>query len=226
MHKEVSLKKIDCYETASTVCRASYGGLFTSMKDVGLINPITLVEAPDGRFRLLAGHVRLDVARALGWHRISAIVWETDTPEKVLKAIPLAENLHRAPMDTLSRAALSGAYSNLMGSQVAVHEAASAKGHHYRHHTASKGLPPSTETPLQKERFEMARRAGARTEDARFFASMPFSDAAAQLVLRHKLVRKKKLLRSASAAATEKEVIDTLLSCFMSLPKITTTAAT
>ena len=75
--------------------------LTLSMRDAGLINPISVVVAGD-RYRVLAGHRRTIVARALGWKTIRARVYPTGTD--LAAVIQVHENVVREDLNPAEEA--------------------------------------------------------------------------------------------------------------------------
>jgi ParB family transcriptional regulator, chromosome partitioning protein len=78
--------------------------LAKSMKEIGLINPITIRPSETGGFYLIAGRHRYEAARKLKWEFIPAIVLEgLDADDAELREID--ENLIRADLTDAERAA-------------------------------------------------------------------------------------------------------------------------
>jgi ParB family transcriptional regulator, chromosome partitioning protein len=78
--------------------------LAKSMKEIGLINPITVRPAEGLKFYLIAGRHRYEAARKLKWEFIPAIVLEgLDADDAELREID--ENLIRADLTDAERAA-------------------------------------------------------------------------------------------------------------------------
>lgn len=73
---------------------ASIKELSESLKAHGLMQPIYVAKAGDGRFMVIAGQRRTLAANMAGWTEIPAIVSENSTGEE-LKAKQVIENLHR-----------------------------------------------------------------------------------------------------------------------------------
>lgn len=115
--------------------------LVSSIKDVGLINPITLT--PD--LRLVAGLHRLEACRALGWVEIPAIVLPLEKIQANL--VELDENLARRELTVLER-------GELLVQRKALYEA----------------LHPETRRGTAGGRAKAARRNGAPTNEIPSFA--------------------------------------------------------
>ena len=79
--------------------------LSDSMKQHGLINPITIHEDKDGRLIIIAGHRRFLAAKILKWEKISARVKKTSSQAEI-KTISAVENLQRADLDIIEEADL------------------------------------------------------------------------------------------------------------------------
>jgi ParB family transcriptional regulator, chromosome partitioning protein len=77
--------------------------LETSLRTSGLLQPITVRPAPDGRgYELIAGERRLRAAARLQWKEIPALVRSID--ERTLLTLALVENLQRADLNPLEEA--------------------------------------------------------------------------------------------------------------------------
>ncbi|WP_438292780.1 ParB/RepB/Spo0J family partition protein [Streptomyces sp. HUAS TT7] len=83
--------------------------LVTSIKEVGLLQPVVVRQAGSERYELIMGERRWRSCREAGLERIPAIVRETDDEKLLLDA--LLENLHRAQLNPLEEAA---AYDQLL----------------------------------------------------------------------------------------------------------------
>lgn len=67
--------------------------LAASIKEVGLLNPITVMSIGEGKYQVVAGHRRYTAVQSLGWDTIDAIVADI-TKEQAMK-VNLQENLGR-----------------------------------------------------------------------------------------------------------------------------------
>lgn len=83
--------------------------LITSIKEVGLLQPVVVRQLGSERFELIMGERRWRACREAGLERIPAIVRDTDDEKLLLDA--LLENLHRAQLNPLEEAA---AYDQLL----------------------------------------------------------------------------------------------------------------
>ncbi|QUI32816.1 ParB/RepB/Spo0J family partition protein [Streptomyces alfalfae] len=83
--------------------------LVTSIKEVGLLQPVVVRQLGAGRYELIMGERRWRACREAGLERIPAIVRATDDEKLLLDA--LLENLHRAQLNPLEEAA---AYDQLL----------------------------------------------------------------------------------------------------------------
>ncbi|MFD3611343.1 ParB/RepB/Spo0J family partition protein [Streptomyces atroolivaceus] len=83
--------------------------LVTSIKEVGLLQPVVVRKAAEGRYELIMGERRWRACGEAGLERIPAIVRATDDEKLLLDA--LLENLHRAQLNPLEEAA---AYDQLL----------------------------------------------------------------------------------------------------------------
>ncbi|MFD8543580.1 ParB/RepB/Spo0J family partition protein [Streptomyces sp. NPDC059649] len=83
--------------------------LVTSIKEVGLLQPVVVRQTGPGRYELIMGERRWRACREAGLERIPAIVRATEDEKLLLDA--LLENLHRAQLNPLEEAA---AYDQLL----------------------------------------------------------------------------------------------------------------
>ncbi|MFF8292663.1 ParB/RepB/Spo0J family partition protein [Streptomyces sp. NPDC016309] len=83
--------------------------LVTSIKEVGLLQPVVVRQLGPDRYELIMGERRWRACREAGLERIPAIVRATDDEKLLLDA--LLENLHRAQLNPLEEAA---AYDQLL----------------------------------------------------------------------------------------------------------------
>ncbi|MEU3372679.1 ParB/RepB/Spo0J family partition protein [Streptomyces sp. NPDC006711] len=83
--------------------------LVTSIKEVGLLQPVVVRQTGPERYELIMGERRWRSCREAGLERIPAIVRETEDEKLLLDA--LLENLHRAQLNPLEEAA---AYDQLL----------------------------------------------------------------------------------------------------------------
>ncbi|MFF4957968.1 ParB/RepB/Spo0J family partition protein [Streptomyces sp. NPDC001222] len=83
--------------------------LVTSIKEVGLLQPIVVRQLASSRYELIMGERRWRACREAGLEAIPAIVRATDDEKLLLDA--LLENLHRAQLNPLEEAA---AYDQLL----------------------------------------------------------------------------------------------------------------
>ncbi|MEE1798558.1 ParB/RepB/Spo0J family partition protein [Streptomyces sp. JV176] len=83
--------------------------LITSIKEVGLLQPVVVRQVGSERYELIMGERRWRACREAGLERIPAIVRATDDEKLLLDA--LLENLHRAQLNPLEEAA---AYDQLL----------------------------------------------------------------------------------------------------------------
>ncbi len=87
----------------------SLAELSDSIREIGVLQPILLRKAENGRFQLIAGERRWRAARRAGLMTVPAIVRITDDMASVEQA--LVENLHRQDLTALEEAA---AYQQLI----------------------------------------------------------------------------------------------------------------
>jgi len=93
-----------------------------SVREFGLLQPIVVREAADGRFELIMGERRLRASRAAGLETVPAIV--RDTTDDAMLRDALLENIHRVQLNPLEEAA---AYQQLLEEFGATHEELASK---------------------------------------------------------------------------------------------------
>jgi ParB family chromosome partitioning protein len=82
---------------------AELAELAASLKETGLLQPITVRRAPTGRgYELIAGERRLRAATQLGWSEIPALVRDVD--DRTLLTLALVENLQRTDLNPIEEA--------------------------------------------------------------------------------------------------------------------------
>ncbi|MFE0626805.1 ParB/RepB/Spo0J family partition protein [Streptomyces sp. NPDC058864] len=91
--------------------------LVTSIKEVGLLQPVVVRQVGTERYELIMGERRWRASREAGLEAIPAIVRATDDEKLLLDA--LLENLHRAQLNPLEEAA---AYDQLLKDFACTHE--------------------------------------------------------------------------------------------------------
>jgi len=91
--------------------------LVSSIREVGILQPIVVRELDPGRYQLIMGERRWRASREAGLETVPAII--RDTPDDALLRDALLENLHRQELNALEEAA---AYSQLLEEFGATHE--------------------------------------------------------------------------------------------------------
>lgn len=84
-------------------------GLATSLKDIGVLQPLVVRPIADDRFELVAGERRLRAARIAGLATVPVLIRHTDDADLLKEA--LVENIHRVQLNPLEEAA---AYQQLL----------------------------------------------------------------------------------------------------------------
>ena len=91
--------------------------LVTSIREVGVLQPVVVRDAGGGRYQLVMGERRWRASREAGLDVLPAIIRET--PDDALLRDALLENLHRQQLNPLEEAA---AYQQLLAEFGATHE--------------------------------------------------------------------------------------------------------
>ncbi|MDQ1709914.1 MAG: ParB family transcriptional regulator, chromosome partitioning protein [Frankiaceae bacterium] len=151
--------------------------LVSSIREVGLLQPVVVRAVGAGRYELIMGERRLRAARTAGLSAIPAIV--RDTPDDDLLRDALLENLHRQQLNPLEEAA---AYAQLLADFGATHDELASRIGRSRSHITNTirlmNLPP----PVQRRVAAGVLSAG----HARALLALP--DATAQDALAHRVV--------------------------------------
>ncbi len=91
--------------------------LVTSIREVGVLQPVVVRDANEGRYQLIMGERRLRACKLAGLEEVPAII--RDTPDDALLRDALLENLHREQLNPLEEGA---AYQQLLQEFGATHE--------------------------------------------------------------------------------------------------------
>lgn len=100
--RQINVNGIGYSDRLRQLDEANVTSLTSSMREVGLINPITLRPQKGTGYWLIAGLHRLEAAKRLGWQSIPAIIVETGDTEARLAEID--ENLMRGELSAAERA--------------------------------------------------------------------------------------------------------------------------
>lgn len=100
--RQINVNGIGYADRLRQLDEANVVSLTSSMREVGLINPITLRPQKGTGYWLIAGLHRLEAAKRLGWQSIPAIIVETGDTESRLAEID--ENLMRGELSAAERA--------------------------------------------------------------------------------------------------------------------------
>jgi ParB/RepB/Spo0J family partition protein len=85
----------------------------SSIKLLGLQNPISVLADEDGKFRIISGRHRLAAVHSLGWDQIEVLI-SHDLSEIDVRLAEIVENLHRAELTKLERSEQFAKYANLV----------------------------------------------------------------------------------------------------------------
>jgi ParB family transcriptional regulator, chromosome partitioning protein len=118
--------------------------LVSSVREVGVLQPVVVRETGPGRYQLIMGERRWRACREAGVATIPAIVRET--PDDALLRDALLENLHRQQLNPLEEAA---AYEQLLQEFAVTHEELAGRLGRSRSHVSNTirllGLPPGVQ---------------------------------------------------------------------------------
>jgi ParB/RepB/Spo0J family partition protein len=99
----IALDKIDVKEGFNVRTHIDEEGierLAANFERVGVVEPVVVIPAEDGRFALVAGHRRLRAARLAGFTAIPGVLGDAATA----RVANLVENLHQEELDPIDRA--------------------------------------------------------------------------------------------------------------------------
>ncbi len=118
--------------------------LVTSIREVGVLQPVVVRAIADGRYQLVMGERRLRASREAGLSVVPAIV--RDTGDDAMLRDALLENLHRQQLNPLEEAA---AYRQLLDEFGATHEELAERIGRSRSQVSNTirllGLPPAVQ---------------------------------------------------------------------------------
>ena len=118
--------------------------LVSSIREVGVLQPVVVRELEAGRYQLVMGERRLRASREAGQQTVPAIVRQTG--DDVMLRDALLENLHRQQLNPLEEAA---AYSQLLEEFGATHEELASRIGRSRPQISNTirllGLPPTVQ---------------------------------------------------------------------------------
>lgn len=97
----IDLDKVTTFGRARQATRRQVDALIESIREVGLLNPITVCQTEAG-YALVAGLHRLEACRCLGWPAIPAVVIELDEYRRVIAECD--ENLCASSLTAAERA--------------------------------------------------------------------------------------------------------------------------
>ena len=98
---EISLDLIDVnpYQPRTTFDEESLNDLASSIKELGIIQPITVRKTENGRYQIISGERRTRGARLAGLETIPAYVREAD--DQGMLEMALVENIQRQDLDAI-----------------------------------------------------------------------------------------------------------------------------
>jgi ParB family transcriptional regulator, chromosome partitioning protein len=96
--------------------------LATSLREIGMLQPIVARPDPDGGYQIIAGERRYRAARLAGLVEVPVVVRHTADAQLLTEA--LVENVHRADLDPIEEAS---AYRQLLDDFGLTHDALAAK---------------------------------------------------------------------------------------------------
>lgn len=98
---EISVDNIDAnpYQPRSIFDEETLNELASSLKEIGIIQPITLREKTNGRYTLISGERRLRASKIAGLKKIPAYIRKAD--DQNMLEMALVENIQREDLDAI-----------------------------------------------------------------------------------------------------------------------------
>jgi ParB family chromosome partitioning protein len=98
---EISIDSIDAnpFQPRTRFDEQALEELASSIKELGIVQPLTVRESPNGRFQLIAGERRLRAARIAGLTKVPAYVRTAD--DQAMLELALVENIQREDLDAV-----------------------------------------------------------------------------------------------------------------------------
>jgi len=98
---DISVNSIDAnpFQPRTTFDELALEELATSIKKLGIVQPLTVRETGDGRYQLIAGERRLRAARLAGLTHVPAYVRTAD--DQAMLELALVENIQREDLDSV-----------------------------------------------------------------------------------------------------------------------------
>jgi ParB family transcriptional regulator, chromosome partitioning protein len=98
---EIEISKIEAnpWQPRTTFDAEALDDLAASIKEVGIIQPLTLRRIGDDRFQIIAGERRFRASKMAGLEKVPAYVRETD--DNIMLQLALIENIQREDLDAI-----------------------------------------------------------------------------------------------------------------------------
>ena len=98
---DISVNSIEAnpFQPRTTFDEQSLDELATSIKKLGIVQPLTVRDAGDGRYQLIAGERRLRAARLAGLTHVPAYIRTAD--DQAMLELALVENIQREDLDAV-----------------------------------------------------------------------------------------------------------------------------
>tara|TARA_B100001939_G_scaffold347892_1_gene371170 strand:- start:1027 stop:1902 length:876 start_codon:yes stop_codon:yes gene_type:complete len=96
---EISKIKLNPYQPRSTFKREKLDELITSIKNIGLVQPITIKQTSKNNFQLISGERRLRAFKELGISKIPCYIRKANDQQSLEMA--LVENISRQDLDSI-----------------------------------------------------------------------------------------------------------------------------
>jgi ParB family chromosome partitioning protein len=100
-NQDIPVDSIDAnpFQPRTNFDEQSLGELATSIRKLGIVQPLTVRETGNGRYQLIAGERRLRAARLAGLSRVPAYIRTAD--DQAMLELALVENIQREDLDAV-----------------------------------------------------------------------------------------------------------------------------
>lgn len=160
--KSTLLRKLKAGDNRRPLDQAAVARLSESMKQLGLLQPISVYAPSNDSVVLVAGRHRLEAAKALEWEEIEAVFVEGSDIDRQMQEI--AENLHRSDLTVQERSDQVARWVDLVEAKAKAAQVAHPGGKQPHEAGVSKA---SRELGLTREHVQRSRKIAAISPEAK-----------------------------------------------------------
>lgn len=96
---DLSLIEVNPFQPRQTFKEEELQELAISIRQLGVVQPVTLRQLSNGKYQLIAGERRVRAARIAGLQKIPAFIRSAD--DQAMLELALVENIHRSDLDAI-----------------------------------------------------------------------------------------------------------------------------